>query len=1100
MRGYNMSMYAGTNYVPKIFIGNKKVNEMYVGNDKKFHFVDTLKRTNEASGNAIIRQKFATTSGDAYYNSFWSDGTALYQQPCSDYSLTFLMFDTIAKKWAYKDFYGFTSGRINSMYIWTDGDNIYYSYGTTNYVLDKATDTWNVKTWSGLTNLYGYDIWTDGDNIYYSHEGENYVLDKTTNTWNVKTWKGLTDFYGQFIWTDGDSVYYSDSSDHYILNKATNTWNVKTWNVSINGLYVWTDGDNVYHSNGNQHYVLDRSTDTWNVKGWNEKIYGRLVWSDGNDFYHTSTNGQTLLYNKQDTSWSLITMDADIPRDIVVDSRNFWSDGNSLYYTGEGKTYIVQDMNTWIKKDAWNNVIYHGRYVWTDGEDVYYSTGSSSGQLILDKINDVWSKKTWSGSNNFWGDDVWSDGENTYCYIQTLGMNYKTYVLDKANNTWNVKVWKGLDAFSPDSGMASCIWCDGDNTYYSYRESQYIFNKNTNLWERKIWSGSFYPAYGYYVWFDGDDIYYSDKDNYQWQLKYNRNSDTWEKINWKNSRACNGVCVWSDGDNTYYSNGDTQWILSKTQQYTWNDISPWYCQGSPLEYRRFDTNGSSRDYTWTDGSNIYYTYSYGSNQCHYMWDDTTLTWTQKTIPFSGFVGYDVWTDEDNIYYSMVNNKHYVLNKATGSWSVKTWNGLTSFYGRYIWTDGDNIYYSHEGENYVLDKTTNTWNVKTWAGLTNFDGTYIWTDGDDIYYSKGRQHYVLDRATNTWNVKTWDLGSLLINGNDVFNVNGVIICAYNNYYYGSGLYKFNKNTKQWENFTWYRYNDSGNLVSFNIEWGQCVWDTGSTLRYDYTPEQHFQLYVENNVYIWKPLTSFISIKLLGNKVWSDDENTYGISTDNSETTEMILDKQSNRWFYMNSKEINSGDIWHDHNYNLYCSTDGGRTQYAFNKVTHTWNITEWNIPVYDVWYNGTDIYCWYNNKAYMLNPNTNMWEYVSTYGVIDDIRALSIWNDNGKLYSITDSRRYMYNDSNDIWEPIDAWSGYNDFYGSYIWSDGDNIYCTGQVTSNGSTVTRQYVFDSTLKRWNKKTWLGGYGGFTTKPYIYNNTLYVSNIRKNYTFST
>ena len=38
--------------------------------------------------------------------------------------------------------------------------------------------TWVPKTWSGLTSLVGNYIWTDGDNIYYSNSGTQYVLPK----------------------------------------------------------------------------------------------------------------------------------------------------------------------------------------------------------------------------------------------------------------------------------------------------------------------------------------------------------------------------------------------------------------------------------------------------------------------------------------------------------------------------------------------------------------------------------------------------------------------------------------------------------------------------------------------------------------------------------------------------------------------------------------------------------------------------------------------------------------------------------------------------------------------------------------------------------
>ena len=61
-------------------------------------------------------------------------------------------------------------------------------------------NTWVEKSWSGLTSFSGAYIWTDGDNVYYSNGTiKQYVLNKSTSTWTAKTWSGLTSFYGQYI-------------------------------------------------------------------------------------------------------------------------------------------------------------------------------------------------------------------------------------------------------------------------------------------------------------------------------------------------------------------------------------------------------------------------------------------------------------------------------------------------------------------------------------------------------------------------------------------------------------------------------------------------------------------------------------------------------------------------------------------------------------------------------------------------------------------------------------------------------------------------------------------------------------------------------------
>jgi hypothetical protein len=68
------------------------------------------------------------------------------------------------------------------VYIWTDGDNIYYSDGSSQYVFDKASSTWTTKTWNGLASFNGQNIWTDGGHIYYSSGSSQYVLEITPAT------------------------------------------------------------------------------------------------------------------------------------------------------------------------------------------------------------------------------------------------------------------------------------------------------------------------------------------------------------------------------------------------------------------------------------------------------------------------------------------------------------------------------------------------------------------------------------------------------------------------------------------------------------------------------------------------------------------------------------------------------------------------------------------------------------------------------------------------------------------------------------------------------------------------------------------------------
>ena len=212
---------------------------------------------------------------------------------------------------------------------------------------------------------------------------------------------------------------------------------------------------------------------------------------------------------------------------------------------------------------------------------------------------------------------------------------------------------------------------------------------------------------------------------------------------WTGLTSFYGANIWTDGTNIYYSyssGSNYQYVLDKSTS-TWN-TKTWngynYINGYQI---------------WTDGDNIYY--SDGSNQ--YVLDKSTSTWNTKSwTGLTSFSGANIWTDGENIYYSAGNSAQYVLDKSTSTWSAKTWNGYTQIDGQEVWTDGENIYFSYNftGAQYVLDKSTSTWSAKTWNGYNSLRGNNIWTDGENIYFSNSSNQYILDKSTSTWSTKTW----------------------------------------------------------------------------------------------------------------------------------------------------------------------------------------------------------------------------------------------------------------------------------------------------------------------------------------------------------
>jgi len=548
--------------------------------------------------------------------------------------------DWLAKTWT-----GLTE--FTGQYIWTDGENIYYSYSTTQYVLNKSTSTCSEKTWTGLTNFYGNYIWTDGENIYYSSSSDQYVLNKTTSTWSKKSWNGISSFNGDRIWTDGENIYYSYNLNQYILNKPTSTWSAKSWTglTNFNGLHVWTAGDNIYYSKGSSQYILNKSNSTWSTKSWTglTSFYGSYIWTDGENIYYNYGSDKYIL-DKLTSTWSTKSWTGL----EIFDARYVWTDGKNIYYSDSSNQY---------KFNKHEDQILIGR----NGEFTSIPVSAFSIPGTLPDITSTDNGKSLEVSNGAWA-------------VGSKKID-KEYALQ---NDWSTKAWNYLTSFSGEY-----VWTDGENTYYSFGADQYVLDKSTSTWSAKTWTG-LTSFFGSNVWTDGENIYYSDSSSSQYVL--DKSTSTWSTKTWTGYTAFYGEFIWTDGENIYYSSGSSQRILdtstSTWSTKTWTGLTQLY-----------------RNYIWTDGENIYH--SDGTNQ--YILDKSTSAWSTKTwTGLTSFSGDNIWTDGENIYYSSGSNQ-YILDKSTSIWSVKTWTGLTSFSGARIWTDDENIYYSYDNNQYQFNK-------------------------------------------------------------------------------------------------------------------------------------------------------------------------------------------------------------------------------------------------------------------------------------------------------------------------------------------------------------------------------------------------------------
>lgn len=259
---------------------------------------DTMRLFNFPSGFshnskfAPIKFEMRLLLGGPKGDSVWTDGKDIY---CGSGSSQFIL-NRSTRSWEDKIQSGISDVSFFGSMVWTDGTKVYHTNGGTLHVLDNGR--WKGKTnWSISPSKN--TVWFDGTNVYYSNGTSQYVLNKETDTWETKTWSGLTSFGGSGIWSDGTNIYYSASGSNntiynYVLNRETDTWEEKTWNnVPTNFYnamkYLWTDGTDVYWSYGSSQYVLNKETSTWEEKVWGtaDRFYGSYIWTDGSCIYYS---------------------------------------------------------------------------------------------------------------------------------------------------------------------------------------------------------------------------------------------------------------------------------------------------------------------------------------------------------------------------------------------------------------------------------------------------------------------------------------------------------------------------------------------------------------------------------------------------------------------------------------------------------------------------------------------------------------------------------------------------------------------------------------------------------------------------------------------
>lgn len=294
--------------------------------------------------------------------------------------------------------------------IWTDGTTLYHSneWDNSNFVWNPETQLWEPFTFGGWDGQYSHYIWTDGENIYYS---DSHVFNKATRSWEPKSWMFAVEgvyLEKDNIWTDGDSIYYSQGNTQLVLNKATSTWEVKDWgNYYPYRGYIWSDGENVYWNETHSSFVLDKASSTWKSKNWKglgeTSLYGAGVWTDDQNIYY-SYNGKHFVLDKATSTWKpkvWYGISDFSPSDLH-------SDGANIYYIGYDSDYnpfglVLLPANTKLTSKVNGNWVNLDRFIVPTGttevteNGVYDVTANISvkvnvpmpGQYIVDTLSDL---------------------------------------------------------------------------------------------------------------------------------------------------------------------------------------------------------------------------------------------------------------------------------------------------------------------------------------------------------------------------------------------------------------------------------------------------------------------------------------------------------------------------------------------------------------------------------------------------------------------------------------------------------------------------------------------------------------------------------------
>ena len=243
---------------------------------------------------------------------------------------------------------------FNRAYLWTDGDDYYYSksdgsYKYSHFVFNKETQTWtDIERNSTAHQFTGEHVWHMNGNTYTRLNG-NYLSKVKNFTFTNVPYSGFSGaITGIYFWTDNDNTYYSIGNEQYVVTENNGTivfssieWKDDSGNkMSFYGNSVWSDGEDVYYSRKSdaKHYILDKENSIWIQMDWpedSEAPDGAGVWKAGDNIYCSASVGQDyqLAFDKTGKKWKSIKWTkTGTAGDIKPIQSEVWTDGENVYW------------------------------------------------------------------------------------------------------------------------------------------------------------------------------------------------------------------------------------------------------------------------------------------------------------------------------------------------------------------------------------------------------------------------------------------------------------------------------------------------------------------------------------------------------------------------------------------------------------------------------------------------------------------------------------------------------------------------------------------------------------------------------------------------